>query len=110
MTKIEYGTKWVEFKIIPLGGFWAVVVGIVEDRNTHTRKVRIAKGKVKGKVHREGDKLEYILENKLDPISQISRFNIKKKSEWEKIKKLVDEYISKIGQPEQESIIITEKI
>ena len=60
------------------------------------RKVRIAKGKVKGKVHREGGELVYKLENKKDPITQVNRLNIKNKEEWEKIKKLVDKYLAEL--------------
>ena len=111
--KIEYGSRWLEYDFIPLGGFWTVVVGIIEDNNTGARKIRIAKGKVKGKVHRVGNKLEYILDNKEDPVTQINRLNIKKKSEWNRIKKSVEKHISKLDEieesPEENLIIRTKK-
>ena len=94
--KNEYGTTWIRFSDIKLGGFWAYVVGIIEDNKTGARKVRIAKGKVKGKVRREKGELVYTFENENDPITQVNRLNIKNKGEWEKIKKLVDKYIAEL--------------
>jgi len=89
----KYGTNWIRFDPIKLGGFWAYVIGIIEDKTTGDRKVRISKGKVKGKVRREKGELVYEYENKYDPITQVNRLNIKNKAEWEKIKQLVDKYI-----------------
>ena len=92
----KYSTAWVKFEAVKLGGLWAYVVGTIEDKATGDRKVRIAKGKVKGKVHWEKGELVYTYVDSKDPISQISRLNIKNKVEWEKIKALVDKYIEEL--------------
>jgi hypothetical protein len=75
---------------------WAIVVGIVVD-STGIRKLRIAKGKIKGKVFRdEKGEIQYELYDKKDPISQVNRVNITDVEDWEKIKKLVDKWITKL--------------
>lgn len=92
----KYRTDWVRFDTIILGGFWAYVIGIIEDKETGDRKIRIAKGKVKGKVHWEKGKLVHEYNDKKDPITQVNRLNIKSRDEWEKIKKLVDKYVGEL--------------
>lgn len=75
---------------------WAVCVGIVTD-NLGIRKLRIAKGKIKGKVFRdEKGKIKYDLTDEKNPITQVNRLNIKSYEEWEKIKDLVEKWITKL--------------
>lgn len=75
---------------------WAVCVGMIVD-NMGIRKVRIAKGKVKGKVFKDKKGvIQYELYDKNDPITQVNRLNIKSVKEWQKIKKLVDKCIEKL--------------
>lgn len=94
--KKRFGSKWEGYELIKLGGFWAIAVGRIID-NMGIRKVRIAKGKVKGKVFKD-DKgvIQYEFYDNEDPISQVNRLNIKTVAEWEKIKKLVDKWIKKL--------------
>ena len=92
----EFGSEWEAYDLIKLGGFWAIAVGIVRD-NAGIRKIRIAKGKVKGKVFKDEDgEIQYELLNEKDPISQVNRLNIKSEKEWEEIKKMVDKWIKKL--------------
>ncbi len=88
----QFGSHWVQWEIIPLGGMWAVVVGIIEDDNSHERKIRIAKGKIKGSVKRDLGVLKVIPNDEKDPITQVNRLNIKDKGDWEQIKKLGDKF------------------
>ncbi len=91
----KYETEWKECEVIPLGGFWAYACGIVEDKEGNV-KVRIAKGKVLGKVWREKGELKHKYDNPKKPISQVNRLNIKSKGEWGEVKKLVDKYIENL--------------
>ncbi|RLJ02174.1 MAG: hypothetical protein DRP11_03325 [Candidatus Aenigmatarchaeota archaeon] len=95
----EFRNEWKEYELVKLGGFWAFCVGIVED-NIGIKKVRIAKGKVKGKVLKDKEKFEYELKDKNDPITQVNRLNIKSREEWEEIKRLVEKYMKKIEKAE----------
>ncbi|MEM5794132.1 MAG: hypothetical protein QXS48_02240 [Candidatus Aenigmatarchaeota archaeon] len=71
-------------------------MGIVKD-NLGIRKLRIAKGKIKGKVFRdEKGKINFELSDEKNPITQVNRLNIKSYEEWEKIKSLVDKWIKKL--------------
>ena len=71
-------------------------MGIVKD-NLGIRKLRIAKGKIKGKVFRdEKGKINFELTDEKNPITQVNRLNIKSYEEWEKIKSLVDKWITKL--------------
>ncbi|MCS7106221.1 MAG: hypothetical protein NZ942_02815 [Candidatus Aenigmarchaeota archaeon] len=71
-------------------------MGIVKD-NLGIRKLRIAKGKIKGKVFRdEKGKINFELSDEKNPITQVNRLNIKSYEEWEKIKSLVDKWITKL--------------
>ena len=89
----RFGNVWEKYELIKLGGFWAIAIGTITDR-MGIKKIRIAKGKVKGKVFKD-DKgnLQYEFDDKNDPITQVNRLNIKTAGEWEKIKKLVDKRI-----------------
>lgn len=92
----KFESNWENYEIFPLGGFWAVCVGIVTD-NLGIRKLRIAKGKIKGKVFRdEKGKIKYDLIDEKNPITQVNRLNIKSYEEWEKIKDLVEKWITKL--------------
>lgn len=91
-----FKSAWENYDLIKLGGFWAIAVGIIKD-NMGIKKVRIAKGKVKGKVFKdEKGKIQYEFDDKNDPITQVNRLNIKTAEEWEKIKKLVDKRIKEL--------------
>jgi hypothetical protein len=92
----RFGSRWEGYDLIKLGGFWAIAVGIVTD-STGIRKVRIAKGKVKGKVYRDEQRqIQYELDDPEDPITQVNRINVKNESEWHRIKELVDKWIRKL--------------
>jgi len=91
-----FGSSWEKYDIVPLGGFWAICVGIVTD-SMGIKKVRIAKGKIRGRVWRdEKGNIQYELDDKNNPISQVNRINIKSAPEWQEIKKLVDKSIKKL--------------
>ncbi|MEM5882989.1 MAG: hypothetical protein QXQ77_01980 [Candidatus Aenigmatarchaeota archaeon] len=71
-------------------------MGIVRD-NLGIKKLRIAKGKIKGKVFRdEKGKINFELLDEKNPITQVNRLNIKSYEEWERIKSLVDKWITKL--------------
>jgi len=96
MVETRFKSEWENYDLIKLGGFWAIAVGTIVD-NIGIRKMRIAKGKVKGKVFRDGKKkIQYELYDKKDPITQVNRINVKTKKEWNKVKKLGDKWILKI--------------
>ena len=90
----KYYTEWEEYELVPLGGLWAYAIGVVKDQSGN-RKLRIAKGKIKGKVFKEEGKIKYTLDNDKNPISQINKFNIKSREEWEKIKPVVEKFLDK---------------
>jgi len=93
----EYGSRWVDCQLIPIGGQWCYCVGIVQDIRTNELKVRVAKGKVKGYVRRNPDgKLEVFPNDPKNPISQINRLNIKDFSEWEMLTVAVKEWCEKL--------------
>jgi len=96
--KPKFGSEWIEYKLIKLGGFWAIAVGTIVD-NMGIKKVRIAKGKVKGKVFKD-DKgnIQYEIYNKKDPISQVNRINIKSVDEWNQIIKEVESRLKKLSK------------
>ena len=92
----KFESNWEAYDLIKLGGFWAICIGIIVD-STGIRKLRIAKGKIKGKVFRdEKGEIQYELYDKKDPISQVNRVNITDVEDWEQIKKLVDKWITKL--------------
>ena len=91
-----FSSEWEDYDLIKLGGFWAIAVGLVVD-NMGIKKIRIAKGKVKGKVFKdERGEIQYELYDKNDPIAQVNRLNIKTAGEWQEIKKLVDKWMAKL--------------
>lgn len=94
--RMPFSSQWEDYDLIKLGGFWCVAVGIVRD-NTGIRKLRISKGKVKGKVFKdEKGEIQYELYDKKDPISQVNRLNIKSVEEWSKIKIFVEKWMIKL--------------
>lgn len=94
----QFGTTWEKYEIVPLGGFWALCVGTVTD-SMGIKKVRIAKGKIKGKVFKDDKKkIKFELADKNDPITQVNRLNINRKSDWEAIKKLVEKYLQELKE------------
>jgi hypothetical protein len=96
MAENKFSSEWENYDLIKLGGFWAIAIGTLVD-NTGIRKIRIAKGKVKGKVFKDEEgKIQYELNDKKDPIAQVNRLNIKSIEEWQEIKKLVDKWITKL--------------
>lgn len=94
----KYGSVWLKYDTIPLGGQWAIAVGIVEDKESKERKVRISKGRVKGRVPVSLGRITVVPDDPKDPITQVNRFNIKSKEEWEEVKKLVDKYIGELKE------------
>lgn len=100
VAKNGYGSVWVEYQLIPLGGFWAVAVGIIKDKSSGSKKLRIAKGRIKGTIRLKLGKPTPEIDNQSDPISQVNRLNVKTRGEWEKIKVLVEEYLTKLEKEE----------
>jgi len=96
MAESKFSSEWENYDLIKLGGFWAIAIGTLVD-NTGIRKIRVSKGKVKGKVFKDEEgKIQYELYDKKDPITQVNRLNIKSVEEWQEIKKLVDKWITKL--------------
>jgi hypothetical protein len=91
----RFASRWEEFDLIPLGGFWAICVGTIVD-NLGIRKIRIAKGKIKGRVWKEKGEIRYELQDDKDPITQVNRLNLKSEKEWEQIKRLVEKHLPKL--------------
>jgi hypothetical protein len=100
MEKETFKTHWKEPPdLIPIGGQWLYAIGIIQDEQTGSTRVRIAKGKVKGYVKRnEQGKLEAFPKDANDPITQPNRLNIKDQKEWEKIDQFVKKWVAKIPQ------------
>jgi hypothetical protein len=96
MTETDYGTKWLEYEVIYLGGYWAFVIGIVQEKSSGEKKVRITKGKIKGFTFKKDGKTFCKFLDDNDPITQVNRLNIKSKESWEEIKKIVDKYLKKL--------------
>ena len=96
-----YGSIWIEYQLIPLGGFWAIAVGIISDKDGKGKKLRIAKGRIKGTIRLKMGKQTPEIDDPKDPISQVNRLNIKTRKEWEEIKVLVEEYLTKLEKEEK---------
>ncbi len=96
----KYGSHWVKHDIIPLGGLWAIVVGIIEDETSGDLKIRIAKGKVKGKVSRSLGEIKIEPTDPNDPIAQINRLNLKSRAEWERVKISCEKYFAMLEKGE----------
>jgi hypothetical protein len=98
MEKEKYGTSWKEPPdLIPIGGQWLYAVGIIQDKNTSVRRVRVAKGKIKGYTKREENgELKAYPKDASDPISQPNRINIKSIDEWNKIDRVVKKWLATI--------------
>jgi|GEM_PF-4589966 len=79
MTERDFSSTWIDSQIVMLGMGWAYQIGVIRDSDG-TLKIRIAKGQLK------------------DPttVSQRQKFNIKRRKEWEQIKPLVEEYLTKL--------------
>jgi len=89
----DYGTTWETCHLITLGGNWAFAVGIVED-SRGTKKVRIAKGRLKENDREEpGD----------CPISQVNKLNLKVK-DWARVRALIDDAIKELVEIEGEEV------
>ena len=102
MIMVKYESKWIKYDTIPLGGYWAFVVGIIQDKQSGKKKLRIAKGKLKGFVRMENGKIKCTFLDKNDPITQVNRLNIKRRKEWKEIKRFVDEYIGILEKQQEE--------
>lgn len=80
-TNEKYASQWIQSELLPIGGKWVYIVGIITD-HTGKRKVRIAKGPLKS----PGDKVP----------AQVQRLNIKNYAEWEKLTPLVKKFCDKL--------------
>jgi len=80
--KKEFGTEWEDYTLVPLGGKWYFVVGIVRDTRSGERKVRVAKGPMKN----PGQKMP----------SQVQRLNVKSFDEWQRLTSLVEKFCTKL--------------
>jgi len=78
----EFGTEWEEYTLVPLGGKWYFVVGIVKDTRSGERKVRIAKGPMKDPTQKMP--------------SQVQRLNVKSFDEWQRLTSLVEKFCAKL--------------
>lgn len=79
----EMRTTWRTMQVLPLGGKWAFVVGVVDDGQG--LKVRVAKGKMRD-AYEMGE----------CPISQINRFNLKAK-DWEKLRVAIEKALGDLA-------------
>lgn len=78
----EFGTEWEDYTLVPLGGKWYFVVGIVRDTRSGERKVRIAKGPMKDPTQKMP--------------SQVQRLNVKSFDEWQRLTSLVEKFCEKL--------------
>jgi hypothetical protein len=89
----DFSTTWVEFELIQVGGGYAYQIGIIEDKATQARKVRVAKGRI---IAQEDGRAA---------VKQAQKLNLKSK-EWPKVREAIEKYLGKLqasGQEEQES-------
>jgi len=88
--EVKYAKDRLEApELISLGGKWVYSVGIVGDQNE--KMVRIAKGTIKGSWYRDKqtDKMVLKPDDKLHPISEVNKINIKSVGEWTMLQPLV---------------------
>lgn len=105
--KRTFGTRWIKYTLIPLESYWAYCVGIVEDIGTGERYVRIARGKIKGRVETIAKgKTKYTLVDKSDPITQVNRLNIKRKWEWKEINPIVNKFFKKLEEQKKSMRVV----
>lgn len=93
---MNYGYSWIEYTVIPLDNSWALAVGIIEDNQYKSRKVRVAKGMLRGEWKRRKGKLVAVLRDKKEPITQINRVTFRDKEEWTSVKTLTDKFIKQL--------------
>jgi hypothetical protein len=88
----DFTSSWVEFDMIQVKGGYAYQIGIIEDNMTHTRKVRVAKGRLT------------ILPDGRAAVKQAQKLNLKPK-EWPELRQAIEKYLEKLqaaGQSEDE--------
>jgi hypothetical protein len=88
---VKYSKEFMENpELIPLGGKWAFAVGITTDESGE-KAVRISKGKIKGGFYRDkiANKMVLTPDDPKDPISQVSRINIKSFENWSNLQEPV---------------------
>ena len=91
-----YQTKWVEPPdIIGIGGKWAYAIGVVVD-SSGRKKIRIAKGPVRGYVKKEKEKTEIHPDDPGNPIAQIQKINFKSIEEYESLGKYMKKWAKKL--------------
>ncbi len=79
--------------MITVGGGYAYQIGIIEDNTTHSRKVRVAKGRLT--VRPDGKA----------GVKQAQKLNVKPK-EWSQLRVAIEKYLEKLqasGQGDAES-------
>jgi hypothetical protein len=89
----DFTSTWVEFDMIQVGAGYAYQVGIIEDNTTHTRKVRVAKGRLT--VQPDGRAA----------VKQAQRLNLKSR-EWPQLRQAIEKYLEKLqaaGQGDDET-------
>jgi len=80
--KPDRRTTWRTMQVLPLGGKWAFVVGVIDDGRA--LKVRVAKGK----MHDSYEMGEC-------PVSQVQKFNLKAK-DWAKLSAAIEKALAEL--------------
>ena len=97
--EIKYAKERLEApELIALGGKWAYSVGLVSDETS--KSVRIAKGTIKGAFYRDKQTNEMVLkpDDKMHPISEVNKINVKGLDEWSRLQKPVTERLKLIEE------------
>jgi hypothetical protein len=79
----EHKTTWRTMQVLPLGGKWAFVVGVIDDGQG--LKVRVAKGKMRD-AYAMGE----------CPIAQVNKFNLKIK-DWDKLRLAIEKALAELA-------------
>jgi len=81
--EIDRRTTWRTMQVLPLGGKWAFVVGVIDDGAG--LKVRVAKGKMRD-AYEMGE----------CPVSQVNKFNLKTK-DWDKLRPAIEKALAELA-------------
>ena len=83
----ERRTTWRTMQVLPLGGKWAFVVGVIDDGAG--LKVRVAKGKLR-ETAGPGE----------CPIAQVNKFNLKTK-DWATLRPAIETALAELAALEE---------
>jgi len=83
----ERKTTWRTLQVLPLGGKWAFVVGVIDDGTG--LKVRVAKGRLR-EATGPGE----------CPITQVNKFNLKAK-DWEALRPAIEKALTELAALEE---------